>query len=223
MEKRLGFFVAATLTAFTIINSGLLSSGPTELLTQVTTAVGQLRENSDLQQVRKVVLRARAVFIVPSLVSAKFVVGASGGNGVLMIRRQKGWSSPIFYTIRADSLGLQAELQNATLVMYIMSDKALSAMQKKVFRLGASSGTRVRKLGESNTDTDYLKSDILFWTSAAPSSDPINLDGWMIKPRDEWTKTYYGRDVKADDIISGKVKDAAPDRLGHELATLNPL
>jgi SH3 domain-containing YSC84-like protein 1 len=44
--------------------------------------------------------KAKGVYIAPEVLRGAFVLGASGGSGVLLVRDDKGqWNGPAFYTI----------------------------------------------------------------------------------------------------------------------------
>ena len=52
---------------------------------------------------------ARALLIYPQIIKGGFIIGGSGGTGVLLVKDEKtgDWSQPVFYTIGAMSIGLQ--------------------------------------------------------------------------------------------------------------------
>ncbi len=63
---------------------------------------------------------AQAVMIFPSVLKGSFIIGAEGGNGVLLTKDANGeWSYPAFYTLGAGSIGLQAGFQDAEAVFVI--------------------------------------------------------------------------------------------------------
>ena len=53
---------------------------------------------------------AKGIFIAPQVLKGAFIVGASGGSGVFMVRDGASgkWSEPAFYTIGAANFGLQS-------------------------------------------------------------------------------------------------------------------
>src|SRR5262245_64949493 len=60
------------------------------------------------QGLRDAIKRARAVLVVPNYVRAGFVIGGSGGTGVMMARRADGgWNGPAFFDTVAGTLGPQ--------------------------------------------------------------------------------------------------------------------
>src|SRR5262245_64944843 len=68
--------------------------------------------------VRSLLKNAKGVYIAPEVLRGAFVVGASGGSGVLLVRGDKGqWNGPAFYTIGQASFGLQAGADKSGVVV----------------------------------------------------------------------------------------------------------
>src|SRR5262245_36169662 len=77
--------------------------------------------------VRDLLKKAKGVYIAPEVLRGAFIVGASGGSGVLLIRDDKGrWNGPAFYTIGEASFGLQAGGDKSEVMLLIMSDRGVS-------------------------------------------------------------------------------------------------
>src|SRR4029077_7880821 len=94
---------------------------------------------------RDLLHRARGVMIVPTLVKGGFIFGAQGGTGVLLSRdpKTRSWSYPAFYAMGAGSFGLQIGLEVSKIMLIIMNDKALNAIMKSEFKIGAEAGIAV--------------------------------------------------------------------------------
>jgi lipid-binding SYLF domain-containing protein len=147
--------------------------------------------------------KARAVLIVPRLYKGGFFVGGEGGDGVLMARTPQGWSEPAFYALGSASFGLQIGLEQSEVVMFIMSQRALEAVLRNEFKIGANAGLAVVTLGSSAgaATTSAAGADILIWASSSGAYAGISLDGSIIKPRPDWDRDYYGRSLTTRDII----------------------
>jgi lipid-binding SYLF domain-containing protein len=126
---------------------------------------------------------ARAVYIVPKLIKGGFIFGAEGGDGVLLRRSGRGWSTPRFYGMGSASFGLQAGLEQAELVFIINSDRALSGIEHGNFKLGAGAGVTVVNLssGAEGATTSH-GGDIVVWTSGTGAYAGISFNGSVIGP-----------------------------------------
>lgn len=77
--------------------------------------------------------KARGILVFPNIVKAGFIIGAQGGDGVLLIKGK----SAAYYNTSAVSIGLQAGAQSFGYVLFFMSDKVLADFRKsKNFEIG---------------------------------------------------------------------------------------
>ena len=171
---------------------------------------------------RDLLRRARAVLIVPQLVKGGFIFGGEGGDGVMLARTGRGWSSPAFYTIGSASFGLQVGLESAQLVMFVMSDRALHALEQSKFKFGGEAGLTVVTLGanaQGATSTN-LTGDIIVWGSSKGAYGGLTLEGSVLAPKEDWNARFYGRPVSVPQILSNEAGNAAATPLRHDLTSL---
>jgi lipid-binding SYLF domain-containing protein len=160
--------------------------------------------------------------IVPTLVKGGFIFGAQGGTGVLLSRDPKtgSWSYPAFYAMGAGSFGLQIGLEVSKIMLIIMNDKALNAIMKSEFKIGAEAGIAVVTLGggaEAST-TAAGGADIYALAESAGLFGGIAIQGGIIKPRLQQDHAYYGPNVTAQDIVLRRTaKNPAAENLRNEL------
>jgi lipid-binding SYLF domain-containing protein len=154
---------------------------------------------------RDLLRRARGVMIIPSLVKAGFIFGGQGGTGVLLSRDPKSgtWSYPAFYGMGAGSFGLQIGVEVSKIMLIIMNDKALDAMMRDEFKIGAEAGIAVATLGagaEAST-TAAGGADIYALAESAGLFGGIAIQGGLVKPRVQQDHNYYGPNVTAQQIV----------------------
>jgi lipid-binding SYLF domain-containing protein len=179
------------------------ASDQQNLVDRARLTIGDVRKDKAFGDAPELLRRARAVLIVPRLYKGGFFVGGEGGDGVLMARVPQGWSQPAFYAIGSASFGLQIGLEQSEVVMFIMSQRALEAVLRNQFKIGANAGLAVVSLGSSvgAATTSAAGADIVIWASSSGAYAGISLDGSVIKPRPDWDRDYYGRNVTSRDII----------------------
>jgi lipid-binding SYLF domain-containing protein len=99
------------------------------LVEKARLTVREFAQHEDFVTLRDALGRAKAVMIFPQVLKAGFVVGGSGGSGVLMVHDEVTgrWSDPAFYTMGGASLGLQAGASAAEVLMVVSSQKALDS------------------------------------------------------------------------------------------------
>lgn len=167
--------------------------------------------------IRELLHRARAILIVPSLVKGGFILGGQGGTGVLLVRDAKNtWSSPAFYGLAGGSLGLQIGVEVSEVSLIIMTDKALEAILKNEFKVGAEAGLTLATVGagaEAST-TSNVGADIYSFSELKGLFGGVALQGAALNPKPDWDRVYYGRDVALRDIVlERKVATSGATRL----------
>ena len=174
---------AAAITAMVFAIPAQAESDKSELLHDANRVVNHMRHDPAFSQAKDMLGGARAIYIVPKLVKGGFIFGAEGGDGVLLRRTGRGWSTPKFYGMGSASFGLQAGLEEAELVFIINSDRALRGIESGNFKLGANAGVTVVTLsGGAEGATTARGGDIVVWTSATGAYGGLTFNGSVISP-----------------------------------------
>ncbi|HTQ15333.1 MAG TPA: lipid-binding SYLF domain-containing protein [Rhizomicrobium sp.] len=213
------FAAAAVLAAG--IAAPAMAADTAEVLAHANATVTDLRHDSVFGDARHALREARAVLIVPSLVKGGFIFGAEGGDGVLLARTRHGWSDPAFYSLGSASFGLQAGLEQSQLVMIIMTDRALRAIERSKFKFGADAGLTVVTLGAGAgaATSGNFSGDIVLWSKSKGVYGGISLNGSVVAPEDDTDADFYGHPVSVPEILSGGPKNPAAGRLRANLAS----
>src|SRR5258708_7669451 len=140
---------AATFAAALMTAPVALASDQIELPHHPHPTLDHLQNDPAFSVAADMMHRARAVLIVPRLVKGGFIFGAEGGDGVLLKRNGRSWSSPAFYSLASASFGLQIGLEQAELVFIIMTDRALLGIEHSEVKLGAGPGVTVVTLSSA--------------------------------------------------------------------------
>jgi lipid-binding SYLF domain-containing protein len=221
--KQISMLAAAASLAFAVSHSSSsLASDQTDLIRSATRTAEHMQRDPAFDAARHMLHNARAVLIVPSLVKGGFIFGAEGGDGVLMARAHHGWSYPAFYTMASASFGLQIGLEQAEIVLLIMSDRALRAVERSQFKFGAGAGLTVVTLsaGAEGATAPNLTGDIIIWTSATGAYGGLTLNGSIIKSREEWDNDFYGHSVTVPQIMSGRARNPEANPLREEVSSI---
>jgi lipid-binding SYLF domain-containing protein len=220
MIRALRFAAAASLAAGVLSCTAALANADTaSVLAHANATVTDLKVDPVFEGARNTIRHARAVLIVPGLVKGGFIFGAEGGDGVLMARTRHGWSDPAFYSLGSASFGLQIGLEQAQLVMFIMSDRALRGIEEGKFKLGAGAGLTIVTLGaaaEGATPAN-LAGDIVVWSKAKGAYGGLTLNGSVVAPEDDTNADFYGHPESVREILHTSSNRAA-GRLRANLA-----
>ena len=189
----------------------------------VNDAVAVVRRMETEPGMNKLLQQAKGVFIVPTYGRAAFVVGGSGGAGVLLAKRDDGvWGDPAFYNIGSLSVGAQAGVEGGPITLVLNNDKALNKfMQKNNFSISADTGLTVinwAKVAQDSVGTG----DVVAWAGTKGLfGNVITLGINDIRFNQSTTNAYYHQTVDASDVIKGKVKNAQAATLREELARIS--
>jgi lipid-binding SYLF domain-containing protein len=198
--------VTAGLALAPVLGAGTALAQLTEqqdVINGAQTTLAHLRTDKEFGNARNLMRTARAVLIIPQIVKAGLFFGGEGGNGVLLVRSGKSWSEPAFYTLGSASFGLQAGVQVSEMIVIIRTDRALRAVMQDNFKVGATADLTIVTLGssaEAASNTGGL-ADIIVWASSSGVYAGLSINGSVISSRDAYNQAYYGRPVKASNIV----------------------
>ena len=184
------------------------TSDQQNLINRADVTLKYLHGNKDYAEADQYLAKAKAVFIVPQLVEAAFLIGGKGGQGVILARLPDNtWSAPSFAALGGMSIGLQAGAKSSEMIFFVMTDKGLNAILSRDVKLGGDISVALITVGKGlgastaiDTDADIYavaKADGLFGGAA--------LDGTIISANEENNTAFYGHEIAARDILNGRV------------------
>jgi len=218
--KFLAKLAVAAAFAFALTGAAQASE-QTELLAHANRTVDHLRSDPAFAQAARMIHSARAVLIVPRLVKGGFIFGAEGGDGVLLKRSGRSWSSPAFYTLGSASFGLQIGLEQAELVFIIMTDRALRGIEQGETKLGAGAGLTVVTLSSGAEGATTVRGgDIVVWSSGTGAYGGLTFNGSVVKANDGDDEDFYGRGATVSGILANRFSNRATRGLQRNLATV---
>jgi lipid-binding SYLF domain-containing protein len=144
--------------------------------------------------------KAHGLLIVPKLGRGGFIIGGSGGRGLLLGRdSQTGrWSEPAFYTMGSASIGLQIGGDLSQVILVIMSNKGLDALLSTKAQLGADMSVAAGPVG---TGTRAATADVLSFSRSKGAFAGLTVDGSIVDPDNTRNTAYYGKAVSPLDIL----------------------
>ena len=161
---------------------------------------------------------AQGILIIPTMFKGGYIIGGSGGSGVMLARQPElEWSYPAFYTMGSVTLGLQIGGEVSEVVLVIMSKAGRDAMLTNDFKLGGDVSVAAGAGAKAQT------ADVLaFSRTKGGLYGGLNIEGAVITTREDWNRTYYGEDVRAVDIlISGTARNEGADALRKTVADID--
>ena len=155
---------------------------------------------------KEVIDSAKCIAVVPDMVKGGFVFGARHGLGVATCRTADGWSGPAFFQVTGGSWGVQIGVESIDLVMLAMNDKGMQNMLSSGFKLGAGASIAAGPIGrEAQASSDWkFKSEMLMYSRARGVFAGLDLSGAVIRPDDDSTMAFYGKQISSRVILDGR-------------------
>lgn len=188
-----------------------LASDQQELVDRARITADSMGADSHYAGMRAYLSRSVGCIVVPQLLKAGFIIGGSGGDGVLIGRNKTdgSWSAPAFYSLAAGSIGAQIGAQTSEVVLIINSARALEAVFKNEMKLGADASVAAGPVGKgvSASTTTNLEADINSYARSQGLFAGASLEGAGIISSTDSNTAYYGRAVNPRDIVVNRTID----------------
>lgn len=151
---------------------------------------------------QKLLDKAEAIAVFPSVYKAGFIVGGRGGRGVVSRRNGRGWSAPAFFNLAGGSIGLQIGASKTDLVLLFMNPQALGALLQDKFEIGGEGSAAAGPVGRAaSASTDaQLKAGILSYSRSKGLFAGLEIKGVVISPDNDDNLAVYGK--KAGEVLS---------------------
>ncbi len=160
--------------------------------------------------------KADCVVVLPSVLKAAFVVGASYGRGVMTCRGGKTfhgpWSAPSMMALEGGSFGLQLGGQATDFVLLLMTPRSAQGILTSKFKIGGDASAAAGPVGRNaSAETDAtMRAEILSYSRARGLFAGVSLAGSTLRADNDANKALYGKDVAASAIVFDKAVPPPP-------------
>jgi SH3 domain-containing YSC84-like protein 1 len=181
------------------------------LVEKAKLSVEEFQRDPNMDGFRDLAKKAKGMLVLPQMFRAAFIVGGSGGSGVLLARDEKGgqWRGPAFYTLGGASFGFQAGADAAEVIILAMTERGVSKLLSSQVKLGGDISVTAGPVGVgAAAATAGLSADLISYSLAKGLYGGFSVDGSVAGVRDSLNRAYYGKPVTPTDIlIKGEVKN----------------
>jgi SH3 domain-containing YSC84-like protein 1 len=160
--------------------------------------------------------KADCVIVLPSVLKAAFIVGASYGRGVMSCRTGDSfrgpWGAPSMMALEGGSFGLQIGGQATDFVLLIMNERGAGAILSSKVKLGADASAAAGPVGRTAAAaTDVtLRAEVLTYSRSRGLFAGISLEGSTLRPDNDANERLYGKKIEAKDIVLHKAVAPPP-------------
>jgi lipid-binding SYLF domain-containing protein len=154
----------------------------------------------DMTWFREHAKEAKGMMICSQVVKAGFIFGGSGGRCVLVVKGEKGWNGPAFYTTGTASAGFQAGVQESQIIGLLMTQKVIDSLMSSEFKLGGDASVAAGPVGAGAAATP--NASIIYYSRSKGLYGGVDITGAVLKPSEDYNTAYYGKPVTPIDIIA---------------------
>lgn len=155
---------------------------------------------------------SKCVIVLPSVKKVAIGIGGTYGRGVMTCRTgsdYKGpWSAPIMMASSGGNIGFQIGGEATDFVILVMNDGGAKSLLKSKVKLGADVSAAAGPVGrtaEASTNA-RMQAQMLSYSRSRGVFGGVSLSGATLRPDGDADKNLYGKDVKPEEIIAGKVQ-----------------
>src|SRR5216683_1840705 len=132
--------------------------------------------------------KSECVIVLPSVLKAAFIVGASYGRGVMTCRTGEKfngpWGAPTMMALEGGSVGFQLGGQATDFVLLVMNPRGAKSILHSKVKLGADASAAAGPKGrdaEAATDVT-MRAEVLTYSRARGLFAGISLEGSSLRP-----------------------------------------
>ncbi|MBN2322784.1 MAG: lipid-binding SYLF domain-containing protein [Spirochaetes bacterium] len=150
---------------------------------------------------------AYGVAVIPEVIKAGFVVGGRYGQGIVVVRTERGsWSDPLFITLAGASVGFQAGVQSSDVILVFKSKRSVDGIIQGKVTLGADAAVAAGPVGRqaaAATDIEF-KAEIYSYSRSRGIFAGVSLDGAVLQVEREMTSLFYGvKNIDPGEVFKG--------------------
>jgi len=202
-------FFAACLAALALTCGSPAFAQRTEAdrVQQATDVFHGMTAMPDYQVPAALMKRAYAIAVIPRVQRVSFIVGVQRGRGVLVTRGADGsWSRPLFISLAGGSVGWQAGVQSADLILFFRTQGSVEEILRGGSTLGVTASIAAGAVGrEASAVTDAdLRAEVYSYSRTRGIFAGVAVQGGALSIDYDANAAYYGKEISsADDVLAG--------------------
>ena len=190
-----------------ILSLSFITAGATEQDTvdRCASIIRDFRQMPERAIPRDVLRHSRGIAIL-TVIKAGFIFSGKGGQGVVVARTGHGWSGPSFIATGGAGWGLQAGAQVTDFVIVLNNNDAVRAFSRGGnVTIGADVSAAAGPVGRTAEGAVAPTAAVYTYSKSRGLFAGVSLEGAVIGTQRDSNFRYYGRPVRADEILNGRV------------------
>ena len=159
-------------------------------LKESTTVYQQISEGKMGKVPQSVLDKTKCVAIFPKTVTVSAGLGGTHGDGVGFCKTSAGtWENPMFLNLTGGSIGVQAGVKSADIVLYLTGDKAADALRRGNFKVG---GELSAVAGTFDKTFEAPQAEVIGYQRAEGLFLGASVDGINVSRDESDERAFYG-------------------------------
>src|SRR5687768_3965323 len=140
---------------------------------------------------RALLRKAEAIGVFTNIKKGGFIIGGTGGDGIIARRTGKTWGPPVYYDIGGADIGLQFGAKQGDFILIFMTESALSDLLDDELELTAALGIAAGPVGETAGVTTGKNSNIYVYSRTEGAFAGATIGGGSIKANNSINEELY--------------------------------
>jgi lipid-binding SYLF domain-containing protein len=210
--------IVSTIIACCLTAVSVGAATEQEVVNTSTDIIRKFRSMPETNIPQTVLSSAKGLAIM-TIVKVGLGVSGKGGQGVVVARTGRGWSGPSFIGTGGAGYGFQIGAEVTEFVFVLNTPEAVRAFSRDGnITLGADASAAAGPVGRDAHAGVTPTAAIYTYSRSKGLFAGASLEGAVLATQKTANSRYYGRPVRADAILSGRV--APPPGAGKLIAAL---
>jgi len=162
------------------------------------------------RELRRLLSQARGAMIVPGMGSVSFLFSLGGGNGLMLVRTDSGWTGPAFLTKGAGGLGMQAGVTRVSgIILYMRDEDVRYVLETGALLQGRAAITFLDADFEGNRTPEFVETgDVIFVGKTEGLYAGVGVSAGGLSNRTGLNAAYH------------RTADGSPENVLYEIGTV---
>ena len=186
-------FGVAVLMSFAIIPAAAQKSviHARDEARQATQLITGVMANPAKSIPRSLLRKAEAIAIFTNVKKGGFIIGGTGGDGVIARRTGKTWGPPVYYDLGGMDVGFQIGVKKGDFILLFMTEEALNKLLSDDLELTAGLGLTAGPTGENAGATTAKNSNVYVYARSSGAFAGATIGGATIKANNSINEELY--------------------------------
>jgi lipid-binding SYLF domain-containing protein len=158
---------------------------------EATNLLDKVMANKGKAIPRSLLKRAQAIAIFTNVKKGGFIIGGTGGDGVIARRTGKTWGPPVFYKIGGANVGLQIGVKNGDIIALFMTQEALDDLLDDEFEMTAGIGATAGPVGDESGVSTGKNSNVYVYANSSGAFAGATIGGGTIRADNDRNEDLY--------------------------------